>query len=106
MRTQRKVVPRRIDWNLVEDMQVWLLGAEGRSNRCIQMETGLSKCQVTYRLKAGGIKLSDYRNGMTHLAEQQAAAMRPVTESYFREMVARRKSVSNRQLKHSVQRRS
>ncbi len=93
MRTQRKVVPRRIDWGLVDDMQVWLLGAEGRSNTCIQMETGLSKCQVSYRLRAGGIKLSDYRNGTTHLAEQQAAAMRPVTEAYFREMVARRKSV-------------
>lgn len=84
-----KAVPRRVDWRSVEDSRVWILGAEGRSNRYIQLETGLSPCQVTYRLRAGGVKLADYRNGTTTLSEQQQAAMRPVTEAHFKRVFLR-----------------
>lgn len=52
-----------------------ILGARlGFSVDCIAQRNGLTPAQVRYRMKLFGIKLSDYRNGRTPLAERILAA--------------------------------
>ena len=52
-----------------DDFACALLGSLGFSTKLIMARTGLSPSQIGYRLKVGGIKRSDYRNGESLLAD-------------------------------------
>lgn len=52
------------------DFRAALLGSMGFSNDHIQRQTGLTLCQITYRLRKAGIRLTDYRNGTSPSARQ------------------------------------
>jgi hypothetical protein len=74
-----------------EDFQAALLGALGFSSTFIQSRTGLSVCQIGYRLGLVGIKRAEYRNGNSEVA------------SYMLEMATRngvRRLVQNEVGKH------
>lgn len=51
------------------DQRVALLGSLGFSTQYICAETGLTPCQVTYRLHKASIKRSSYRNGESPIVE-------------------------------------
>lgn len=51
------------------DMRVAILGMAGMSSSCISRETGLTECQIGYRLRKAGILRKDYRDGNNILAE-------------------------------------
>jgi hypothetical protein len=65
-----KAKPRRVDWNNTEDVQCAILGSLGMSTKCISDKTGLSPCQVTYRLGRANIRRVDYRNGDSYVAKR------------------------------------
>ena len=64
-----KTTPRKVNWQSNEDLQCAILGAIGMSTKCISQRTGLTPCQVSYRLGKGQIKRADYRNGESDMAE-------------------------------------
>jgi hypothetical protein len=45
------------------DLQVLILGELGFSTAFIESRTGLTPCQVTYRLGRRGVRRATYRNG-------------------------------------------
>ena len=59
-----KIQKRFVDYvNKRKDHEAALLGALGMSTRFIQARTGLTPCQISYRLSKGGIKRIATRNG-------------------------------------------
>jgi hypothetical protein len=52
------------------DTQAALLGSLGFSTSYIQARTGLTQCQVLYRLGKATIRRSDYRDGQSPLAQK------------------------------------
>lgn len=52
-----------------DDFTVAMMGALGFGTHAIQEKTGLTFCQVTYRLNMGGIKRADYRRGSSRVAK-------------------------------------
>lgn len=63
--------PRRVDFaNLEDDFEVAMLGSLGKSTKFIAKYTGLSPCQVTYRLSRGRIKRRDYRDGTSGVSKE------------------------------------
>ena len=52
-----------------DDFTCTLLGSLGFSTKLIMARTGLSPSQIGYRLRVGGIKRSDYRDGESPLAD-------------------------------------
>lgn len=66
MKKQRKL----ITWSSDEDLQCAILGALGFSTHYIMEMTGLSACQISYRLRKGTIKRADYRNGESEMARR------------------------------------
>lgn len=72
--------PKRVNWTSDEDLQCAILGALGFSTKYIGEQTGLTNCQITYRLGKGSIKRKDYRNGESDMAQrviQRAMPNRP-----------------------------
>lgn len=64
-----KTQPRKVDWiNHTWDFDVAMMGDLGLSTKAIAAATGLTGCQVGYRLHKGGIKRSDYRNGVSEVS--------------------------------------
>ena len=58
--------PKRVDFlNNNDDLQTLVLGRLGFSTSFISERTGLSYCQVLYRLGKQHVRRSDYRNGRT-----------------------------------------
>ena len=55
--------PRRVKFDEGEDFTCALLGSLGFSTQYIMQHTEFSPGQIGYRLRLGGIKRSDYRNG-------------------------------------------
>lgn len=53
-----------------EDIACIIYGRLGFSLNLIAKRTGLTKHAVSYRLKLLGVKLADYRNGESPLAER------------------------------------
>ena len=45
------------------DLTALVMGSLGFASRFIEAKTGLTICQVAYRLRKGNVKLKDYRNG-------------------------------------------
>lgn len=65
-----KATPRRVDLlNNPADFQCVALGAQGFSTKFLSERTGLTPCQVTYRLHAASIRRCDYRNGHSAVAK-------------------------------------
>lgn len=62
--------PLRVQWSSDEDLHCAILGSMGFSTKFIVSETGLTPCQVSYRLHKGKIKRADYRNGESVMAER------------------------------------
>jgi len=54
----------------ISDVQCILLARLGQSVKSIERTTGLSAGRIQYRLKLSGIKLSDYRDGKSPIAER------------------------------------
>ena len=52
-----------------EDFECILLAKFGMTAKTIQRFTGLRQGQVTYRLKKGQVRISDFRNGKGQYAE-------------------------------------
>lgn len=52
------------------DFRAALLGSMGFSADHIQRKTGLTPCQVQYRLRKAGVRLTDYRDGTSSSARQ------------------------------------
>ena len=65
-----KARPMRVNWTSDEDLQCAILASLGFSTRYIMQETGLSACQVSYRLGKGKIKRKDYRDGESDMAKR------------------------------------
>lgn len=60
---------RKVDFlNEPSDFEVLILGSLGLSTTYISGVTGLTPGQVEYRLRLGGIKRSEYRNGRSKTA--------------------------------------
>lgn len=65
-----KTIPMKVSFfGQDTDMKVALMGGLGFSTRAIQKETGLTHCQILYRLNKAKIKRSDYRNGESPIAK-------------------------------------
>jgi hypothetical protein len=60
--------PQRVVWKSSADLECAIMGALGFSTKFIGERTGLTPCQISYRLKRGDIRRSDYRNGTSRIA--------------------------------------
>jgi len=65
----KRTLPKRVSWTTHEELRCALLAGMGFSTQFICEETGLTPCQVSYRLHKGLIKRADYRNGKSEMAE-------------------------------------
>lgn len=63
-----KTKPQRIHWTSDEDIRCAVLGGMGFSTKMIAENTGLTNCQISYRLHKGNIKRRDYRDGTSDVA--------------------------------------
>ncbi len=61
--------PIRVTWTRSDELRCAMLAGMGFSTKLIVRETGLTPCQVSYRLNKGNIKRSDYRNGGSFVAQ-------------------------------------
>ena len=62
--------PLRVRWTSDEDIQTAILAGMGFSTKFICETTGLTKCQVSYRLNKAQIKRAHYRNGESDVAQR------------------------------------
>lgn len=62
--------PMRVRWASDEDLRCAILGALGFSTKYIMEQTGLTACQISYRLRKGTIKRADYRDGTSAMAQR------------------------------------
>lgn len=73
-----------VNWTSNEDLQCAILGAIGFSTKFIAEKTGLTPCQIGYRLNKGRIKRADYRNGQSDMAEMVMDRVVPNTPRAIR----------------------
>ena len=87
-----KTKPRAVQLLAGDDFRCAMMGSLGFSTRHIMEHTGLTPSQVCYRLRLGGIKRSDYRNGNSAVASSMLRKARviavPVVEEQLREFMA------------------
>lgn len=79
--------PRRVTWTSDEELQCAILGSMGFSTRFIQEKTGLTPCQVSYRLNKASIKRRDYRNGESAMAQRVMERVVPARAATIRDML-------------------
>lgn len=65
-----KTKPIRVTWTNDDELRCAILAGMGFSTKFIMAETGLTACQITYRLHKATIKRADYRNGESAMAER------------------------------------
>lgn len=65
----------RVQWVSDEDIRCAILAGMGFSTKMIMAETGLSACQVSYRLSKGRIYRRDYRDGTSDVAQRMMGAI-------------------------------
>lgn len=65
-----KAKPRPVNWTSDEDLKAAIMGAMGFSTKFISEETGLTPCQIGYRLNKASIKRASYRNGQNEMAQR------------------------------------
>ena len=71
--------PIPVRWVRSDELDCGILAKMGMSTKCIMEETGLTHCQVTYRLNKAGIKRKDYRDGKSDFARLVMRRMMPST---------------------------
>ena len=59
-----------VNWTSDDDLKAAIMAAMGFSTKFICDETGLSPCQVTYRLRKANIRRATYRNGESDMAQR------------------------------------
>jgi hypothetical protein len=64
----KPAAPRPVRLLVGDDFKCALMGSLGFSTRLIMEHTDLTPSQVGYRLRLGGIKRTDYRNGTSAVA--------------------------------------
>ena len=69
------------------DFQCALLASLGFSTRYISQKTGLSACQVTYRLTKGQVRRADYRNGTSDIARSILRRNADIAEPLLRRAI-------------------
>jgi len=79
--------PRRIYWTADEDLQCAILASMGFSTKMICDRTGLSPCQVAYRLHKAKIKRAEYRNGESRMAERVMDMVTPGSRQGIRDVL-------------------
>tara|TARA_R110000868_G_scaffold320163_1_gene581112 strand:+ start:1500 stop:1766 length:267 start_codon:yes stop_codon:yes gene_type:complete len=67
--------PMRVRWTSDEDIQCAILAGMGFSTKMIMAETGLTACQISYRLHKGRIYRKDYRDGTSDVAQRMMGAI-------------------------------
>lgn len=78
MREVHLTKSRRVNFHrFEEDFEVALLGSLGLSTKYICKQTGLTPCQVTYRLMKSKVKRADYRNGTGNEARAILNKLKP-----------------------------
>lgn len=70
-----KTKPLRVTWSSDEDIQTAILAGMGFSTKFITETTGLTPCQVSYRLHKAQIRRSAYRNGESVVAQRMIASV-------------------------------
>lgn len=78
---------RRVIWTDEDCVEAGVLGLIGQSTKMIQKETGLTACQIGYRLHKFGIRRGDFRNGTSEVFELVRASTRSRVLAHFKEMV-------------------
>ena len=102
-----KTKPRAVQLLAGDDFRCALMGSLGFSTRHIMEHTGLTPSQVCYRLRLGGIKRSDYRNGSSAVANSMLRKARviavPVVEEHLRGFIlASAAAGSNKQSRNAL----
>lgn len=82
--SDKPTTPKRVQWTSEEDLQCAILASLGFSTKHIMNVTGLTQCQVTYRLNKAHIKRADYRNGTSDMAKRVIERVTPGTPSGIR----------------------
>jgi hypothetical protein len=67
--------PKRVTWTSDDDLQCAILAGMGFSTKMIMACTHLTICQISYRLKKGGIYRRDYRDGTSDVAHRMLGAV-------------------------------
>lgn len=67
-----------------DDFDVALLGSLGKSTKFICQYTGLTPCQVTYRLANGRVKRKDYRDGTSAISRKILKEMMAIADPNVR----------------------
>jgi len=79
-----------ITFKLPDDLECAFLGEMGQSTKAIVEGTGLTPCQVNYRLHKAGIKRSEFRNGRSEIAQKLISLARtPLKPGLDKSLVAR-----------------
>ncbi len=79
--------PRAVNWQDTESLQCGMLASWGMSTKKIMEDTGLTACQVSYRLKLAGIKRADYRNGTSAMSRLVIERMMPRSNKGIRDVL-------------------
>jgi len=61
---------KRVTWTQDDELRCAILAGMGFSTKFIMAETGLTACQISYRLRKASIKRAEYRNGESAMAER------------------------------------
>lgn len=70
-----------------DDLRCAMLAALGFSTKMIVEQTGLTPCQVTYRLTKGHIKRKDYRDGSSEVAHRVIERVVPASGNTTRSIL-------------------
>ena len=79
--------PKRVRWISEEDLKCAILASLGFSTKHIMEVTGLTQCQVTYRLNKAHIKRADHRNGTSDMAKRVVERVTPGSPSGIRSVL-------------------
>lgn len=82
-----KTLRSKVTWAKNDELECVILGAQGFSTKMIMERTGLSFCQVNYRLHKATIKRADYRNGHSDVAEQVLSRTRNLSDQAIRSIL-------------------
>ncbi|XHR28030.1 MAG: hypothetical protein ACFUZC_19130 [Chthoniobacteraceae bacterium] len=89
--TSLRTLPRKVELLKGDDFKCALLGSLGFSTKLIMEHTDLTPGQVGYRLRKGGIRRLDYRNGESAVASAMLQKARvlavPVVKEHLRGML-------------------
>lgn len=82
--TWPKTKPMRVQWASGEDINCAILAGMGFSTKMIMEQTGLTACQISYRLHKGRIFRRDYRDGNSDVAQRMMNTANRMTHKEIR----------------------